>query len=185
MSAPTPPPVNRLLYVNDLKPNMSWQFANMETYRPYPNAHDWRRGLVETIPRNAFRIHEGNYEWPRYGYTLQRLQDIQMSTMIEPIHNQLNFTGQFMEGRDISGARPQVTDEISERTTNAVADMPNRTNHRARPINIQPQDRGFIVTVGCQSFAIETIDKLVDHLNHYLRNPSKVEEQYAKGEYRF
>lgn len=58
--------------------------------------------------------------------------------------------------------------------------MPISPN-KAREINIQPMDFGFIVRIGCQSFAIESIDKLISNLNEYLKDPQKIEKAWFSG----
>ena len=51
----------------------------------------------------------------------------------------------------------------------------------AREISIIPLNHGFMVRIGCQSFAIESIDKLTSLLNRYLTNPAKTEESWLAG----
>lgn len=48
----------------------------------------------------------------------------------------------------------------------------NDTN-KIKPINIEQIDYGYIVTVGCQKFAIEDKIKLLELLGLYLKNPQK------------
>lgn len=55
------------------------------------------------------------------------------------------------------------------------------SSKKARDINIQPMDFGFLVRVGCQSFAIESVDKLISNLNEYLKDPQKVEKSWFGG----
>ena len=52
---------------------------------------------------------------------------------------------------------------------------------KAREINIQPMDFGYVVRIGCQSFAIESIDKLITNLNEYLKDPNKTEKSWFSG----
>jgi hypothetical protein len=47
-----------------------------------------------------------------------------------------------------------------------------------RDINIQQIDYGYIVQVGCQRIAIENIDKLIELLVRYIKEPNKVTEEY-------
>ena len=49
---------------------------------------------------------------------------------------------------------------------------------KAREINIVEMDYGYMVRVGCQSFAIEKTDDLIEKLTMYLRNPEVTEEMY-------
>lgn len=50
------------------------------------------------------------------------------------------------------------------------------SNGIAREITIKPLNYGFVVTVGCHSFAIETKEKLVEKLRQYYDNPAKTEQ---------
>ena len=54
-------------------------------------------------------------------------------------------------------------------------------NPKIKQIQIEQLDLGYIVRVGCQSFAIETSDKLVSALGEYLKDPSGVEKQWFCG----
>lgn len=47
-----------------------------------------------------------------------------------------------------------------------------------RDINIRPALNGFIVNMGCQIIVFETVDKLVDNLRDYLRDPDKTEKAF-------
>lgn len=53
--------------------------------------------------------------------------------------------------------------------------------NRAREINIQPMDFGYVVRIGCQSFAIESVDKLISNLNEYLKDPNGIEKSWFSG----
>jgi len=55
----------------------------------------------------------------------------------------------------------------------------------ARPITIQSANHGFFVSVGCQSFAVESLDALLHRLGTYLRNPSEIEHKWLAGEWKF
>lgn len=47
-----------------------------------------------------------------------------------------------------------------------------------RDINIRPALNGFIVQCGCQTIVFETVDKLVDNLRDYLRDPDRHEKTF-------
>jgi hypothetical protein len=53
-----------------------------------------------------------------------------------------------------------------------------------RDIHIQQLSYGYLVTVGCKSFAIENMDKLITNLQNYLINPEEVEKNYLEGFYK-
>lgn len=50
-------------------------------------------------------------------------------------------------------------------------------------IHIEPLNFGYMVRVGCQSFAIETADKLVTAMAAYLADPAKVQKQWFAGKF--
>lgn len=50
-----------------------------------------------------------------------------------------------------------------------------------KQIKIQSLNHGFIVTVGCQQFAIEDRLKLINLLSMYLANPKETERQYFQN----
>lgn len=52
-----------------------------------------------------------------------------------------------------------------------------------RTITIRPLNYGYEVTVGCQTFAIETVDSLLGNLDTYLRNPAEIEKKWLAGKY--
>ncbi len=57
----------------------------------------------------------------------------------------------------------------------------SRTSERKpREVTITPLDFGFIVKVGCQSVAVENVEKLVEKLSAYLKNPGNIEEMWNK-----
>jgi hypothetical protein len=62
-----------------------------------------------------------------------------------------------------------------------VATEPPRETNKAREIKILQQDLGFIVAVGCQTFAIETKEKLIRNLTAYLENPNEVERKWMRN----
>ncbi len=48
-------------------------------------------------------------------------------------------------------------------------------------IKIKPLNYGYIVNVGCQSFAIEDKNKLLKNLEAYLTNPSATEKKWREN----
>lgn len=53
-------------------------------------------------------------------------------------------------------------------------------NFRSRSISIRPLAYGFHISVGCQEFAIESVDSLVKAIDAYLREPNTVERKWLK-----
>ena len=66
------------------------------------------------------------------------------------------------------------------------AEQPVRTPspERAREINIRPLDHGYVINIGCQTFAIEQISDLIPYLEGYLRRPQETELRWTR-EHRF
>ena len=53
-----------------------------------------------------------------------------------------------------------------------------------RDIQIKSLNHGYIVTIGCQTFAIEEIKSLIKHLETYLRSPEETEQKWLSGKYK-
>lgn len=50
-----------------------------------------------------------------------------------------------------------------------------------RTVTIHKLLAGWVVQVGCQTIAFETIEKMLKEIGSYLKNPAKVEEAYLKA----
>jgi len=50
-----------------------------------------------------------------------------------------------------------------------------------RNIGIQQLNYGYIVNIGCHSFAFETSEKLIQKLTAYINCPDKVEQDWKAG----
>lgn len=48
-------------------------------------------------------------------------------------------------------------------------------------ITINPLNFGYLVNIGCNTFAIENVESLVSKLNSYLRNPEEVEGNWLEN----
>lgn len=51
-----------------------------------------------------------------------------------------------------------------------------------RNLNIRALNSGFIVEVGCHTFAIESKESLIDKITQYITNPKATERKWFKGE---
>lgn len=51
-----------------------------------------------------------------------------------------------------------------------------------REVKINELSRGYIVTVGCQSFAFSTKDEMLQKLIEYINNPDGTERKWYKDE---
>lgn len=54
-----------------------------------------------------------------------------------------------------------------------------------RQITVNPLHHGFYVVVGCQSFAVETVDSLLHRLGVYLKDPEGTEKKWLTGEWKW
>lgn len=48
-------------------------------------------------------------------------------------------------------------------------------------IRVNPMDHGYLVQVGCKSFAIESKDKLLTYLAMYIDSPEATTKKYMEG----
>lgn len=60
-----------------------------------------------------------------------------------------------------------------------------KSQNKIREIKITQLDYGYIVNVGCKTFALDTPDKILFALKQYFRNPENTEHQFAKGTLKF
>lgn len=58
-------------------------------------------------------------------------------------------------------------------------------HERAREVSIEQLDYGYKISVDCQTFAIESLETVLDMLGNYLKSPNSVEEMWRKGELKF
>lgn len=54
--------------------------------------------------------------------------------------------------------------------------------NKIRQITIEELTRGFVIKVGCSTFAFSTKDELVEKLIQYIKEPNETEKKYRKGE---
>lgn len=54
--------------------------------------------------------------------------------------------------------------------------------NKIRDIRIHELSNGFIVEVGCKSFAFELASTVFTHLKDYINNPNEMERKFNKGE---
>jgi hypothetical protein len=51
-------------------------------------------------------------------------------------------------------------------------------NNKIRELNLREVNRGYIVNVGCHTFAISTKEELLPLLTQYINEPSLIEERW-------
>lgn len=59
--------------------------------------------------------------------------------------------------------------------------MEGNTQQRINEISITEVDRGYIVRVGCKTFAISSKEELIEKLIGYINNPKDTERKYYEG----
>jgi len=85
-----------------------------------------------------------------------------------PEPTQVNYNGNTTEGlSEVTGRIPQP-------------DYPKPLN-TIRPITIEQLNHGYVVKVGCQTFAIESATHLISKLEAYITNPAKTEQKWQEG----
>lgn len=57
-----------------------------------------------------------------------------------------------------------------------------RQENKIRQINIEEVNRGYIVRVGCHTFAISTKAELTTKLTEYINEPAKTEKKWYSGD---
>jgi len=57
-----------------------------------------------------------------------------------------------------------------------------RQGNKIRQINIEEVNRGYIVRVGCHTFAISTKAELTTKLTEYINEPAKTEKKWYSGD---
>ena len=55
-------------------------------------------------------------------------------------------------------------------------------NTKMRDVNIKELSRGFVVKVGCQSYAFVTKAEMIEKLIEYINNPTETECKWNNGE---
>lgn len=57
-----------------------------------------------------------------------------------------------------------------------------RQENKIRQINIEEVNRGYIVRVGCHTFALSTKAELTTKLTEYINEPVKTEKKWYSGD---
>ena len=72
-----------------------------------------------------------------------------------------------------------TTHETSNTFSCTLNATPNNNNN-IYDINIKQLSYGYVVNIGCQSFAIENSETLIKGLSNYLKSPSECENIWMK-----
>ena len=87
---------------------------------------------------------------------------------------------QELRGATLSDCRPE---QQMDGCVNEVAvPNPDRGGNKIRQINIEEVNRGFIVRVGCHTFAISIKAELITKLTEYINEPDKTEKKWYNGD---
>lgn len=62
------------------------------------------------------------------------------------------------------------------------ATPPIGNDKKMREFTVKPLSYGYIVVVGCTSFAIETKEQLINKLTDYIKYPEDTEKKWFAGE---
>lgn len=73
------------------------------------------------------------------------------------------------------------TDVLTQAPLNQMIAPQQSVDETIFNISIRQLSYGYIVEVGCKTFAIETSSKLSSLLTRYLNNPVEVHKQYSEG----
>lgn len=57
-----------------------------------------------------------------------------------------------------------------------------KDNSKIREINVKEVDRGFMVNVGCHTFAISKAEELIELVSEYIRTPHETERKWFNGD---
>jgi hypothetical protein len=69
---------------------------------------------------------------------------------------------------------------IQEEAMNVTPKIPctNEAYHEKYDVQIQELDHGYMVRVGCKSFAIENKETLLNMITKYINNPAEVQKEF-------
>lgn len=59
--------------------------------------------------------------------------------------------------------------------------LDNRVQKMTYELRVQQLDRGYIVNVGCKSFAFENQEVMLGMITEYITNPNKTEDSFYNG----
>lgn len=74
---------------------------------------------------------------------------------------------------------PESAEPESTRVESIVSE-----SYALREVVIKPLSSGYLVSVGCQSVAVETTENLLNALGKYLKNPAEFEKNWNANENR-
>ena len=75
-----------------------------------------------------------------------------------------------------------VREQVQIETDGHLSTEAPKPSNQIRHIGIQEVNRGYVVTVGCHTFAFETKESLIEKLTGYINNPQNTEDKWFKKE---
>lgn len=84
---------------------------------------------------------------------------------------------------EISEPMGETIEAPDEPMCEAEAPMPAPDRAVIRDVKIKQLNFGYMVQVGCHSFAIETREKLLTALGDYMKDPQKTEKEWFDGKF--
>ena len=72
--------------------------------------------------------------------------------------------------------------QLMNECVNRNAMLTPKEDNKIRQINIEELNRGFIVRIGCHTFAISTKAELTTRLIEYINEPSNTEKKWYAGD---
>jgi hypothetical protein len=82
------------------------------------------------------------------------------------------------------GSRPEPDTVNGNQAMGMVAERnpePIAASKSIRDIHISKLSHGYVVTIGCQNFAIESASTLLAKLSEYVLNPAATEQKWNDG----
>src|SRR4051812_11345897 len=112
---------------------------------------------------------------------------VQGSTLSDELISRADGPSQEVMGEawEEPAPRRQMAQYAVDAASDNVMAMPQETTvsprNGIRTINIEGLSFGYVVKVGCQSFAIESADKVTKFLNQYMKDPHETERLWFDG----
>jgi len=80
--------------------------------------------------------------------------------------------------------RDEIRSQFSSQLINQLRDEAETPSSKdvIRDVCVKQLNYGYIVTIGCHKFAIETPEKLIEKLGEYIKSPQETESKWFKGQ---
>lgn len=81
----------------------------------------------------------------------------------------------------VESSRPEPQDEVMEQSYIGEMSASSNSKGKIRNIQLREVNRGYIVDIGCHTFAISTAEELTEKLTEYIKDPSGAEDKWFSG----